>query len=88
MPNALAWVVGRLWVHDTKSRRIMLYALENGRFTLKETHPSPDGATIGFVVQTGVDGRRMWALVGPSAERSQPALLRLRLHRRIPFAIF
>lgn len=88
VPNALAWVDGKLWVHDTKSRRIMLYALENGRFTLKGTHPSPDVATVGFVVQTGADGRRMWALVGPSAERSQPALLRLRLHRRIPFAIF
>jgi hypothetical protein len=75
-------------MHDTKSRRIMLYALENGRFTLKETHPSPDAAMVGFVVQTSAEGRRVWALVGPSAERAQPALLRLRLHRRIPFAIF
>ncbi|MDD5303787.1 MAG: hypothetical protein PHS14_11850, partial [Elusimicrobia bacterium] len=88
VPNALAWVDGRLWLHDTKSRRIMIYALENGRFTLKENHPSPDAATIGFAVLPGKDGRRMWALVGPSAERSQPALLRLRLRRRIPFAIF
>ena len=88
VPNALAWVGGRLWVHDTKSRRIMIYALEGGAFILKETHPSPDAATVGFVVQSGADGPRVWALVGPSAERSQAALLRLRLHRRIPFAIF
>lgn len=88
VPNALAWVDGRLWVHDTKSRHIMVYALEGGRFMLKETHPSPDAATVGFVVQAGPEGRRVWALVGPSADRAQPALLRLRLHRRIPFAIF
>ena len=88
VPNALAWVDGRLWMHDTKSRRIMIYALEGGRFALKEAHPSPDAATVGFAVLPGAEGRRVWALVGPSAERAQPALLRLRLHRRIPFAIF
>jgi hypothetical protein len=88
VPNALAWVEGRLWLHDTKSRRIMIYALEGGRFALKETHPSPDAATVGFVVTPGESGRRVWALVGPSSERSQPALLRLRLRRRMPFAIF
>lgn len=88
VPNALAWVDGRLWMHDTKARRIMIYALENGRFALKEDHPSPDAATIGFAVLPGAGGRRVWALVGPSAQRAQPALLRLRLHRRIPFAIF
>lgn len=88
VPNALAWVDGRLWLHDTKSRRIMIYALEGGRFALKENHPSPDAAVVGFAVLPGAAGRRVWALVGPSAERAQPALLRLRLHRRIPFAIF
>jgi hypothetical protein len=88
VPNALAWVDGRLWMHDTKSHRIMIYALVDGRFVLKENHPSPDAATIGFAVLPGKDGRRVWALVGPTAERSQPALLRLRLRRRIPFAIF
>lgn len=88
VPNALSWVDGRLWLHDTKSRRIMIYALEDGRFALKEDHPSPDAATIGFAVLPGAGGRRVWALVGPSAQRAQPALLRLRLHRRIPFAIF
>lgn len=88
VPNALAWVDGRLWMHDTKSRRIMIYALEDGRFHLKENHPSPDSATVGFAVLPGESGRRVWALVGPSATRSQSALLRLRLRRRIPFAIF
>ena len=88
VPNALAWVGGRLWMHDSKSRRIMIYSLEDGRFSLKEAHPSPDAATVGFVVLRGDGGPRVWALVGSSAQRSQPALLRLRLHRRIPFAIF
>lgn len=88
VPNAMAWVDGRLWLHDTKSRRIMIYALEGGRFALKEKHPSPDAAMVGFAILPGEKGRRVWALVGPSAERAQPALLRLRLHRRIPFAIF
>mgnify|MGYP001578309521 FL=1 len=87
-PNALAWVDDRLWLNDTKSRRILVYALEGGRFMLKENHPSPDKATIGFAVLPGKDGRRVWALVGPSAERSQPALLKLRLRRRMSFAIF
>jgi len=88
VPNALAWVDGRLWLHDTKSRRIMVYDLEGDRLALKENHPSPDAATVGFAVLPGADGRRVWALVGPTAERAQPALLRLSLRRRIPFAKF
>jgi len=86
VPNALAWVDGRLWLHDTKTRRIMVYAFENDRFALKENHPSPDAATVGFAVLPAEKGRRVWALVGPTAERAQPALLRLKLRRRIPFA--
>jgi len=88
VPNALAWVDGQLWLHDTKSRRIMIYALEGGRFSMKEAHPSPDAATVGFAVLPGESGRRVWALVGPSAERAQPALLRLKMRRRLSFAIF
>jgi len=88
VPNAMAWVDGKLWVHDTKSPRIMVYAFEGDRFELKERHPSPDNATVGFAVLPGETGRRVWALVGPTAERSQPALLRLKLRRRFPFAIF
>ncbi len=88
VPNAMAWVDGRLWLHDTKSRRIMIYALEGDRFELKESHPAPDAATVGFTVQSGPEGRSVWALVGPSADRAQPALLRLKLRRRMPFAVF
>ena len=73
---------------DKASGGLLSEALEGGRFALKESHPSPDAATVGFAVLPGAEGRRVWALVGPSAERAQPALLRLRLHRRIPFAIF
>lgn len=88
VPNALAWVNGRLWVHDTKSRRVLVYGLEEDRFRLRESHPSPDAATVGFVVVPGEGGLRVWALVGPSADRPQAALLRLSLRRRLPFAIF
>lgn len=88
VPNAMVWVGGRLWVHDTKSHRIMVYAFEGGKFSLKEAHPSPDAATVGFAVQSEDGGRRVWALVGPSATHAQASLLRLRLRRRIPFAIF
>lgn len=88
VPNAMAWVDGKLWLHDTKSRRIMVYAFEGDRFALKEAHPAPDNATVGFAVLPAEDGRRVWALVGPTAERAQPALLRLKLRRRFPFAIF
>lgn len=88
VPNALAWVDGRLWLHDTKSRRILVYSVEGDRFVLKERHPSPDPGTVGFVVVAAEGERRVWALVGPSAERAQPALLRLRLGRRLPFAVF
>jgi hypothetical protein len=88
VPNALAWLNGRLWLHDTKSRRILVYALTEDRFRLKESHKSPDAALIGFAVVAGGDGPRLWALVGPSAERSASALLSLRLRRRIPFTIF
>ncbi|MBI5247135.1 MAG: hypothetical protein HY923_08130 [Elusimicrobia bacterium] len=88
VPNALAWLNGRLWLHDTKSRRLMIYALENDRFTLKENHAAPDEAMAGFAVLQGENGLRLYVLAGPTAERSAPALLRLRLRRRIPFAIF
>ena len=88
VPNALAWVNGRLWMNDTKSRRIMVYGFEEDRFRLRESHPSPDAALAGFVVQSGEGGVRVWALVGPSADRAQAALLKLVLRRRLPFAIF
>lgn len=88
VPNALAWVDGRLWLHDAKSRRIMIYRFDGTRLSLEEAHPSPDPATIGFAVLPGPMGRRVWALVGPNAERSQPALLRLDLRHRLPFAVF
>ena len=88
VPNALAWVDGRLWLHDAKSRRIMIYRFDGTRLSLEEAHPSPDPATIGFAVLPGPMGRRIWVLVGPNAERAQPALLRLNLRHRLPFAVF
>ena len=75
VPNSMAWVDGRLWIHDTKSRRIIIYDLVDERLLRKETHPAPDGAVLGFAVSGNKDGRRVWVLAGPSAERAQPALL-------------
>lgn len=88
VPNAMAWYNSRLWLHDTKSHRLMIYALENDRFALQESHAAPDEATTGFVVLNGEKGLSLFVLAGPTAERPAPALLRLRLRRRIPFAIF
>lgn len=88
VPNAMAWVDGQLWMHDTKSRRIVIYELKGEHMVLKASHPSPDPAIVGFVVLPGDSGKSVWALVGASTLRAQPALLRLSLRRRISLPFF
>ena len=88
VPNAMTWVEGRLWLHDTKSHRIMVYALENERLVLRENHPAPDPAVLGFVVIPSKSGRLLWALVGTSATHASPSLQLFQLRRRMPDSIF
>ena len=88
VPNALAWVEGRLWIHDTKSHKILVYTLEDERLVLRENHPAPDPAVLGFVVIPSKSGRRLWALVGPSAMHAAPSLQLFDLRRRMPASIF
>ena len=83
VPNALAWVDGRLWLHDTKTSRILIYELAGERLNLREAHPAPEAAVLGFAVLPGKDGRRLWVLSGPSAQRAQPALTLFTLRPRL-----
>lgn len=88
VPNALAWVNGKLWLHDSKSRRVLVYRHEGDALRLTESQPAPDGAVLGLAVAKMGEERRVWVLAGASPERSQPALIRYKLTRRIPFIDF
>ncbi len=38
----MAWADGRLWVHDAKGRRLLIYAIEKGRLTRAAVQPMPE----------------------------------------------
>jgi hypothetical protein len=88
VPNAMLWVEGRLWIHDTKTRTLRVYESVEGEMRRVESHPAPDASLLGLAVLPGVRERTVWALAAPGPERSQAALIRYSLKRRLPFADF
>ena len=88
VPNAMVWVEGLLWVHDSKSQRILLYKADSGVLALRASHPAPEAGVLGLAVAGSRKDRRVYALLGPSGARSQASIVRLRLRTRIPFADF
>lgn len=74
--TAMAWVDGRLWVVDVKSRQLLVFDFKEARFELRGRYTLGD-SLIGLApARPGTGGgRRLWALTGPSADRSGDALV-------------
>jgi hypothetical protein len=89
VPNAMAWRAGRLWVHDSKSGRLLVLAPREGRLAPVDSAPAPAPGLLGLAFATPV-GRSasVFVLAGASAERSSPSLMKLRLSRRAPLTVF
>lgn len=88
VPNAMVWVEGRLWVHDAKSHRILLYKFDDGAAFQVGSQPAPEAGVLGLAVAGARRDRRVYALLGPWGGRSQPSIARYRLRTRIPLADF
>jgi len=88
VPNAMVWVEGRLWIHDSKSGRLLLYTLDHGVLVLRGSQVSPEAGVIGLAVAGARKDRRVYALLGASSTRSQPSVARYRLKPRLFFAEF
>lgn len=88
VPNAMVWVEGRLWVHDSKSKRIFLYGVEDGALVERGVQPAPETGILGLAVAGSRQNRRVYALLGASGARSQAVIARFRLKARVPFVDF
>lgn len=89
VPNAMAWRGGRLWVHDSKSGRILVLERRDGRLVPVESGRAPAAGLIGLAFGAARGrGAEVFLLAGPSAQRASAALLKVRLSRRMPFAVF
>ena len=84
----MVWVEGLLWVHDSKSQRILLYGVDNGALVLRASQPAPAAGVLGLAVAGPRKDRSIYVLLGPSGARSQASIARLRLKSRLPFANF
>jgi hypothetical protein len=67
---------------------LRVYESVEGEMRRVESHPAPDASLLGLAVLPGVRERTVWALAAPGPERSQAALIRYSLKRRLPFADF
>ncbi|MDX6769628.1 MAG: hypothetical protein SF051_08860, partial [Elusimicrobiota bacterium] len=89
VPNAMAWRGGRLWVHDSKSGRVLVLERREGRLVAVESSPAPVRGLAGFAFGPGA-GRAVsvFLLTGPSARSASSSLTRTRLSRRLPLTVF
>jgi len=88
VPDAMAWADGRLWVHDAKGRRLLIYAIEKGRLTRAAVQPMPEPGVLGLAVSGTPAQRTLYVLLGPSGARAQAAVVRYRIKRLLPVAHF
>ena len=71
VPTAMAWVGGKLWVFDSKSRDLLLYGLKDGALQLEARH-----AMTEQVVSMVAVGKELWVLAGPAVDRPGFALIK------------
>lgn len=90
VPNAMAWSDGRLWVHDSKARRLLVYALEGDKLVRVASETMPAGGALGIAPAPGASSRerRAYVLYGPTGDRGQPAVVRYAIRRLLSFAHF
>jgi hypothetical protein len=88
VPNAMTWVDGRLWIHDAKGRRLLVYELLNGKLSRVSAQPDPETGVIGLAAGGTPAERRVYVLLAPSGARASAEIVRYRLRRLLPFAHF
>lgn len=88
VPGAIAWADGRLWVSDAKSKRLLVYALEDGKLRRVAAAPLPEAGVSALAPAGGPRDRRAFALLSPSGARGRAAIVRYRIKRLLPFARF
>jgi streptogramin lyase len=87
-PNAMAWVDGRLWINDAKGRRLLVYALRDGKLDRVAAEPEPETGVIGLAAGGTPADRLVYFLLAPSGARAGAEIVRYRLRRLFPFAHF
>lgn len=88
VPNAMVWSGGRLWVHDAKARRVLVYSIEGGKLVRADAQPMPEPGALGLAVAGSAAKPEVVALLAPSGARAQAAVVRYRIRRFLPFARF
>lgn len=88
VPDAMCWTDGRLWIHDAKGRRLMIYSLEKGKLSLSVSQSMPETAVLGLAASGTPLHRTLYLLLGPSGESAQARVVRYRIRRLLPFAHF
>ena len=88
VPNAMTWVDGRLWIHDAKASRLLVYAIVAGKLSREAVEPAPAQGVLGLASAGTPGDRRVYALIGPSGARGTAEIVRYRLKRLLPFAHF
>lgn len=71
VPTAMVWLGGRLWVFDSKGRRLMIFALKDTGLVFKSEVKLGEA-----VVGMAASGDKLWVLAGPGTARSGGALLK------------
>ena len=87
-PDAMAWADGRLWLHDAKGRRLLIYAVEGDKLVRVSSQPMPEPSVLGLAVAGTPEDRILYLLLGPSGARAQAAVERDRVKRFLPVAHF
>ena len=73
VPNAMVWADGRLLMHDAKGRRLLTYAIAEGKLTRVGAQPDPEAGVIGLAASGAPSERASHrAHAGCSASGSAP----------------
>ncbi len=88
VPNAMTWADGRLWMYDSKGRRLLVYEIADGKLARVAVEPAPEPGVLGLAAAGAPGDRRVYVLVGPSGARGAAEIVRYRLKRLLPFAHF
>jgi len=94
VPTVLQWIKGKLWLYDSRSRRLKAYLFANDAFTPLFSL-DPEETVIGLAAAQGrpsspegaAGADEVFILAGPTAQRQGFSLVRYRCGRRI-FTIF
>ncbi|MBI5210353.1 MAG: hypothetical protein HY927_10315 [Elusimicrobia bacterium] len=73
VPSAMAFVKGKLWVADSKTRELVVLELKDGKLRAVSRQPAAEP-----LMALSAADERVWALAGPSMERPGHAIVQYR----------